>query len=356
MAQPLRVQFNPNGTLSADEPAYIVRPVEDDIFSNLAANRWVLLLGPHKYGKSSALMRLHERLSNNGYRCAFVDLQRVPRSDGAVTDYATFLEWFTEYVAAQVGAPLAAPSKRHRTDLQHWLGAVLPREFANVAIIIDEANGVPDPFKHDFFSQLRVLFNLRGGSDQAGNELAQRVVFTFAGTFRPAKLIATKNSPFNVSELRVCEDLTLDEMTELARLGLGDDGGHYARLAFKHTEGHPYYVQRLFAAVQRAPSAAARAAAFETELEGLYQGVDGHLEEFINVVERDPELAALVPRILTGDLRFQGGDRVYQYAVVSGAARKRNGYLVVRNPIYGQALAHLASSSSAPLEGTFPSG
>jgi AAA-like domain len=351
-------EFRPNGTMSPDEQAYIARPIEDAMFSHLTASRWVLLLGPHKYGKSSALMRLRVRLKSSGYACAFVDAQRHPRSDGAVKDYATFLEWFTERIAEQVGAELAAPARRHRADLQHWLSAALPSDLPNVAIIIDEASGVPDQFKRDFYSQLRVLFNMRDDSDQAGFELAERIVCTFAGTFRPSKLIqSNKNSPFNVSELHVCDDLTLEEMIALARLGLGGDGEHYARLAFTHTEGHPYYVQRLFAAVQTAePTSDARAAAFSAELQNLYDGGDGHLEELIDVVERDQELLALLPQILAGTLKFQGGDRVYQFAEVSGAARKRDGRLIVRNPIYRQALAHLASSNGNSPSERFPSG
>lgn len=69
-------RFVAGGTLHKDSLVYARRRFEDVIFEQVTSGDWVLLLGPRQHGKSSALVRLYRRLSDAGYFCAFVDLQR----------------------------------------------------------------------------------------------------------------------------------------------------------------------------------------------------------------------------------------------------------------------------------------
>lgn len=334
---PPRVSFTPNGTMSPADEAYVVRQFERDTVVHLSAGSWVSLLGPHKYGKSSALARIQSRLKESGYSCAFIDLQASGAMSEPDQQYAHFLEWFADRLANEIGTELIRPrKKRRRNQLDHWLQEVATPEFPNLAILIDEAGGVPAPFRRPFFSQLRALHNSRG---RAGS-VAERLVFAFAGTFRPNRMIDNLNSPFNVSKEINPEDLTEEEVGELAYLGLGDDAAHYAQRAFAETGGQPYYVQHLFKAVQGASDGAdARNTAFESALEELRNGVDGHLEDFTRFVDEDPELRALVPRILDRSLPYGGSDPIHNYAIVTGVARNDEGCLIPRNPIYARALA-----------------
>jgi hypothetical protein len=327
--------FNPNGTLSVSDRAYVERPFETQIWSHLTAKRWVSLLGPRKYGKSSALVRIRDRLMAGGFACAFIDLQSYGRSRN---NYADFLEWFAETVASEVGASFAAPRKRNRTALDAWLQAVTSREFQNTAILIDEASGVPAEFRTTFFGQLRAFHGLRGRGGSNGH-LARRVDFAFSGTFRPARLITGSNSPFNVSEEVNPDDLTFDQVTELGRLGLGDDAKQFAQQAFDETRGQPFYVQHLFAAVQTAEED--RQVAFDAALERLRTTAFGNLEHLTTLINADAELRLLVPKILEGTLEFHGANPIHQYAVVSGIARNSDGQLVPRNPIHARALEQL---------------
>lgn len=329
-------RFNANGTLRPDDPAYVERRFEREMFSDLSSSTWTLLLGPRKYGKSSALMRLRARLRDGGYSCAFVDLQKY---GGSTDGYAEFLEWFADCLAAEFGTTVQAPMGARGSGLEHWLRPIAP-DAANMAIFIDEASGVPLSFRTRFFSQLRALHNLRGQGDEPAGELSKRLVFAFAGTFRPARMIRNKNSPFNVSQENSCDDLTLEEVSKLAALGLGGDHQHFARRAFDETQGQPYYVQHLFAAVQCSEDGqATREGAFDCALRELQDGANGHLEDLTELVESDDDLRALVPRILSGELRFRAGDSLHSYAIVSGIARNRGGTLEPRNPIYAEALA-----------------
>ena len=273
MISPGRAQYNPNGTLSTVEQAYVVRQFERDALRHLFANRWVLLLGPHKSGKSSALIRIQAQLKDSGYACAFIDLQSYMPADDT---YADFLDWFAEKVAAGIGADFTRPPKRRRNQLEFWLRTVVTPEFRNTAILIDEASGVPQPFRVPFFSQLRAVFNSRGRPE---GEFTRSIVFIFAGTFRPSGMIDNANSPFNVSFEINPDDLTPEEVAQLAALGLAGEVADCARRAWAETNGQPYYVQHLFAAVQGAgDSPAQRAAAFAAALEDLRQGAHGRIQ------------------------------------------------------------------------------
>ncbi|HYQ12794.1 MAG TPA: AAA-like domain-containing protein [Solirubrobacterales bacterium] len=333
-AMPPRVSFKPNGTMSPAEEAYVVRQFERDTLVQLSAGSWVSLLGPRKYGKSSALRRIQSRLNESGYSCAFIDVQAYGEPD---QQYAQFLEWFAERLASEIGTEFIRPrKKRRRKQLDYWLQEVATPEFPNLAILIDEAGGVPAPFRRPFFSQLRAIHNSRGRPDS----VAERLVFAFAGTFRPNRMIDNLNSPFNVSNEINPEDLTEEEVGELASLGLDHDAARYAQRAFSETGGQPYYVQHLFEAVQKTSAGAdARNTAFDSALEELRSGANGHLEDLTRFVDEDDELRAQVPRILDRSLPYDGSDPIHNYAIVTGVARNDEGYLVPRNPIYAGALA-----------------
>lgn len=338
LTMPDQAQFNANGAMAVSDRAYVVRQFERDTLKQLSASQWVSLLGPRKYGKSSALMRIQSHLKKGGYSCAFIDLQGFYAEPGQ--KYSQFLEWFADKLATEIGGEFNRPPERQREMLDSWLAAVATPEFRNVAILIDEASGVPDRFRVAFFSQLRAIFNSRNRTDSSMSEVAARLVFAFAGTFRPSRMIDNHNSPFNVSLEINPDDLTRGEVDELAALGLNEDASPFAERAFTETRGQPYYVQHLFAAVQNADGdLAARTVAFDRALEELRVGAHGHLEDFTRYADEDHELRDLIPRILDDNLPFQAGNPVHNYALITGIARNNNGRLVPRNPIYASALA-----------------
>jgi hypothetical protein len=334
------VQFRPNGCLSAEVRAYVERQFERDMFTHLSRHEWVSLLGPPKYGKSSSLMRVRATLMANGYSCAYVDLQRGRRTDRT---YDSFLAGFAETVATELGTSFDRPRKRHRSQLESWLKAIVTDRFTNVAILIDEVSAVPEAFRLPFFSQLTALSTSKARTDMPDGELAARLVFAFAGTFLPSRLIDNANSPFNVSNELKSDDLTEAEIEKLAAIGLGGDAHHYAEQALIETNGQPFYVQDLFAAVQAAGDRPdLRASAFEARLAALRRGAGGHLVDLARVVKRNADIEKLVPRILDGSLRFQVGDEAHEYAIIAGVARNDAGFLVARNPIYARALVQFA--------------
>lgn len=241
---------------------------------------------------------------------------------------------------------------RARTDLQSWLEAVLPPEYPNIAILVDEVSGVPAHARERFFSQLRALFNSR--ATRAAEAIANRVFFVFAGTFRPEAMIDSDNSPFNVSKLHITDWLRADQVGELAAIGLGDVGPEFGEKAFEAVGGQPYLVQRVLAAVQRV-EAADRMSAFEEAVDEIKKGVDRHVPDLMRLVSSDPELLVLTKRLVAETVTYDGADPSHSFAVVSGVAVVHEEKLVVSIALYEQALSTLHGRDNvAEVEPTTP--
>src|SRR5688572_23169352 len=93
--------FIVGGVVPADSTAYIERPFEQACLSHLAAGDWVTLLGPRQHGKTSALVRLQQRLNDEGIDAALIDLQAFPDAKNA--DLDRFLSWFVAHTRQQLG-------------------------------------------------------------------------------------------------------------------------------------------------------------------------------------------------------------------------------------------------------------
>lgn len=329
-------RFVAGGTLSVESSTYVTRKLDAGLFETITAGEWALLLGPRQHGKSSALVRLYSRLLENGYYCVFIDLQRY---GGDETSYPEFLAWLTDRIVSEVAADYDEPADRAQEDLQSWLEAVLPSRFANVAVLIDEITGVPEPFRERFFSQLRALYNSRANSDV--DAVAKRTAFAFAGTFRPEVMIESENSPFNVSTWIISEDVTAEDAEQLIVSVLGEDSRAYAARAFEVVGGQPYLLQKLFAAIQATSSPAEWGSALTNAIEGVRSGADRHLPDLMRLVGKDDQLRELVGRLEADPPLYNGVDATHMFAVVSGVTAVVGSRLRIRNQLYRDAMAHL---------------
>jgi nucleoside phosphorylase len=335
------------GTVPLGSAAYIDRPFEATIFERLTAGQWVLLLGARQCGKSSALVRLYVRLEEEGYTCVLIDLQRYARGDEA---YHNFLGWIADRIASAVGCEYAEPPDRRRDDLQSWLEATLPEEFANVAILIDETSGVPEAFRERFFGQLRALYNDAAASPATA--VSNRVVFLFAGTFRPETMITSDNSPFNVSVWTPPEDFDDVAAAQLGERVLGAGGDVYGRKAYASVRGQPYMLQVLLGAVERAiRSGDDPDDAFENAIQSFRDGVDRHVSDLMRLVSSDAALCTLATKLLDEPIPYIGTNVDHMYAVVSGMAVVEEGHLVIHNELYRDSLASLAADNAEETDG-----
>jgi AAA-like domain len=319
------------GAVPADSTAYVQRPFEDTCFAELAAGRWVVLLGPRQHGKTSALVRLRERLIEEGFDVAVVDMQRYAGEEEA--DYSSFLRWFILRIVASPRRDLVRPSEDSSDDLEGWLESNLHDWAGTLAILVDEATGVPVRFRPRFFGQLRALYNSRATA--LPDAIARRVMLLFAGTFRPERVIDGDNSPFNVSTTVYTDDLTPEQATQLA-IDAGSDGlATWVEKAYELIGGQPYLLQKLLDAVSSGEEESERQLLFDNAVGDLRSGRDRHVPALLDRLAAEPGATELVAQIAeSADGIRHAATGLHAFLPVVGIARHDGDRLVVRNELY----------------------
>ncbi|NJL44978.1 MAG: hypothetical protein HC922_02970 [Leptolyngbyaceae cyanobacterium SM2_3_12] len=74
---PRKVPFQVGGTLRVDDPTYIRRRADDELYQGLRQGDLCYVLTARQMGKSSLMVRAKHRLSLVGYRCVALDLTSV---------------------------------------------------------------------------------------------------------------------------------------------------------------------------------------------------------------------------------------------------------------------------------------
>ncbi len=322
--------FVTGGALPLGATTYIERSHDDQCFQELAANKWVLLLGPRQQGKTSTLIRLRERLLDAGYTCILVDMQAyAAQSD----DYGSMLRWLAVRLARATQTSLTEPPAMDRDDLDAWLSLNSPGSGA-IAVLLDEVGAVPTQHRVRFFSQLRALYNGRAVDEDA---IGNRLAFLFAGTFRPERMIETGNSPFNVSVEVRPSDLTLSEVEELAE-PLGSDVGAWARRVHDYVGGQPYLSQVYLESVSPGQTDEEREALWlRTDDKVRRGGEERHLTQLFGQVLSEPSLQRCVAEVVTrGSLAFSPANDDHVFLQVLGVCKAAGGELTMRNFLYAE--------------------
>lgn len=317
------------GPVPLDDSDYATRAFELQLVKEVQAGKWVLLLGPRQHGKTSAFLRLRETLSKHATTAALVDLQRAP----PFTGYAQLVTWFGRTVAASLGnvATIAETD-----DLATVLAAALPHGNAPVVVLIDEASNIrDDDWRNSFYGQLRAIANDRAVAKDG--DIARRLRFVFAGTFRPERLVAEANSPFNTCERIETTDLTIEDIAKLAGdAGLSDPDGA-ARAIFELVGGQPFLNQKL---ILEAVGEDDALAAIERSVGSLREGGGDHITNLFRKVASDDVLVATVAAVVEqGKIAFEVGNEDQRYLIVLGLLHRDKGSLFFRNRLYGEVAA-----------------
>jgi AAA-like domain len=317
------------GPVPLDDPAYANRDFEIRLVREVQAGKWVLLLGPRQHGKTSAFLRLRKTLSEHATSTALVDLQRVPPFDS----YAQLVTWFAKQVASAVQQPAGIAET---DDLSTALGQALPGGNAPVVILVDEASSIKnDEWRNSFYGQLRAISSERGTAKDG--DIAKRLRFVFAGTFRPERLVAEANSPFNICERIETGDLSRDHISTLATDAGLETAEEAAALIHDAVGGQPYLNQRLILAGLGADNPLD---AIAQELERLREGDSDHIANLYRRVASDDALVALVSSVVdTGKIATEAGNEDQRYLIVMGLLRREKGFLYFRNKLYAEVAA-----------------
>lgn len=308
---------------------YAPRAFERETMKQLLRREWVLILGPRQHGKTSALIRIRANMIESGFRCALVDLQGLP----PVEVYPDLLRWFAREVAKSLGAPLPTVPEGREDDIEAWLACAIPDGGSPVVILIDEVSAVRDPdIRTSFFGQIRAMKT--AGATASGIPGIGPIQFAFAGTFRQEAMVDERNSPFNVSIRVQSEDLTLEQIGELAGNLSGDGATEIAAVLFDSVGGQPHLVQHMLSMLEDGGTGSVRERVSAEFNRLLCEGSD-HLDALFRLVLEDAQLTEIARTAASqGDVENDAANVDSRYMIAVGLMRREQGRLVFRNRLY----------------------
>ena len=315
------------GPVPLDDVVYAERPFELELIRQVQAGRWVLLLGPRQHGKTSALLRLRRTLAENATQTALVDLQAKP----PFATYAQFTTWFARKVAASLTHDVEI---NETDDLSAALARALPAGVAPIVILIDEASNIDDDqWRNSLFGQLRAISSERAAAENG--HIAKRLRFVFAGTFRPERLVAEANSPFNICERIDTADLLVKDISRLAESAGFKEPGEIAAAIHEVVGGQPYLVQRLMQVTLATEDPNLALAEEINRLEG-----SDHISNLFRRVLSEEALSRIVSAAATGrEVALSAGNDDQRFLCILGVMERAGGMLRFRNRLYAQTAA-----------------
>lgn len=217
---------------------YVTRPADHLLPEALLRGELCQVLAPRQMGKSSLRMRVSERLAQEGYRTATVDLSGL--GTAGVTPDAWFAglcgELATELDVPEPVLPPGAP-------LHGWtrfLGDLVDADPEPLVVFFDEIDIVRRlPFGGaDLLGGIRAVYERR-----AHDPRWRRLMVCVVGAATPDALSAASGgAPFNVGTRIELRDFTRLEAATLAD-GLPDPT--LLETVYQWTAGHPYMTLRL---------------------------------------------------------------------------------------------------------------
>lgn len=346
--------YQAGGSLPVNATSYVTRQADTDLYEGLKAGQFCYVLNSRQMGKSSLRVRVMQRLREEGYVCAFIDLTGIGKEE------MTPEKWYAGIVSALVSSCDLSQKvnwrswwREHRDLLSPvqrlglFIDEVLLTEISqNIVVFVDEIDRVlsqtfsPD----DFFALIRYFYNQR--ADQPNY---QRLSFTLLGVATPSDLITDKTqTPFNVGQAIALQGFELHEVQPLVS-GLqgkvSDPRGTIATI-LNWTGGQPFMTQRLCQLVASSETYLSDSnlvdqLVYSRVIENWEaQDEPEHLKTIRDRLLRDQQkagrLLSLYQRILQQGAIVVDGSSEQTELRLSGLVVQRQGTLRVYNRIYQQ--------------------
>jgi hypothetical protein len=343
--------FTVGGTLRVQDRSYVSRLADRVLEEKLRAGMFCTVLTARQMGKSSLMVRTARRLSDQGTRCAVVDLTAIGTKVAADGWYLGVLAPIRNQLRLTVDLPAwwaehsaMGSSERFATFLRD---VALAQADTPLVIFVDEIDttlALDTQLRDDFFIAIRAIANERANT---ANSPFTRLTFAFFGVATPDDLVGDRRrTAFNIGAQIELDDLSLKDAAPLLA---GLDRAHSFEgmsilwQIFAWTGGHPYLTQKLCAAAARASfdPKDERAINQLVRTEVLDEGANddnlAFIRNRISSVSSDEQrgLLALYSRVLRGEGVADDETSIVQNRLeLTGLIKVVDGRLVVRNPIY----------------------
>ncbi|MEO1444690.1 MAG: AAA-like domain-containing protein [Cyanobacteria bacterium J06635_11] len=359
------MHYQVGGSLTTDAPSYIERQADSDFTTALRRGEFCYVLNSRQMGKSSLMVRAHQQFRAAGYRCAVLDMTNIG------SENITPLQWYKGIVkdlwrSFKLTRHANFKFKDWWKDeedisllqrLSQFIKDGLLAQFPNdeIIVFIDEIDSILSlPFSvDDFFALVRFCYNQR-----AIDPDYKRIHFAIFGVATPADLIQNRTrTPFNIGTPIYLAGFNQAEAQPLAR-GLAVQAGD-AQAVLKAiigwTNGQPFLTQKLCQlAISSSQDAVATPLTIPPGNEAYWvdelvrtrvlnrwesQDEPEHLRTIRNRILNNPDTAgrllAIYQQVLENEVPADDS-REQVELILSGLVHKAEGYLRVKNRIYGE--------------------
>lgn len=241
------------GSLHKNHPSYVIRPADNELYNALKAGEFCYILNSRQMGKSSLRVRTMQKLIEENFVCASVDITNI------ITDDITPDQWYKGLISEL----LRSFSLSGHFNLTTWwreregisgvqkfswfIEDVLLTQFVGqqIVLFIDEIDSILTlkfPID-DFFAVIRFCYNKR-----AENPNYNRLTFALFGVATPSDLMKDKTrTPFNIGKAIELTGLALENAEPLAK-GLAEYADNPLAVIgeiLNWTGGQPFLTQKL---------------------------------------------------------------------------------------------------------------